>query len=168
MNDPYRPPATAPAAPYAYPPSGPSPEVSEGAIEALRQTRPWVTLMSVVCFILAGLMVIAAFIMFAAGAVAGAVTAKMPFPMAALGIVYLPFAFLYVYPGMKLWTYASAIGRLLTSRATPDLDSALLQQKSFWKYAGIMTLLCIVAYALILVGFMFVGMAGAMHGASGS
>jgi hypothetical protein len=40
MNEAYRPPAALGA--YAYPPPEPSAQVSEGAVELLRQTRPWV------------------------------------------------------------------------------------------------------------------------------
>ena len=75
-----------------------------------------------------------------------------PIPMAALGAVYIPFALLYVYPALKLWGYSSAIGRLLASRSSMDLEAAPSQQKSLWKFAGISTIVMIVLYGLFIVG----------------
>jgi hypothetical protein len=75
-----------------------------------------------------------------------------PFPMGFLGLIYVPLAALYIYPGMKLWAYASAIARLLASRSTADLESALGQQKSFWKFSGIAAIVVVVLYFVIIVG----------------
>jgi len=68
----------------------------------------------------------------------------------ALGLVYLPLAALYVYPGIKLFKYGSAIGRLMASREPADLELALEQQKSFWKFSGISALVMVVLYVVIL------------------
>jgi hypothetical protein len=80
----------------------------------------------------------------------------------ALGIVYIPLSALYIYPGLKLTKFGGAIGRLMQSRATPDLDAALEQQKSFWKFAGITTIVMIVLYILLFIGMMAVGVGSAM------
>jgi uncharacterized membrane protein (DUF485 family) len=134
--------------------------VSEQSVEMLRQTRPWVMLMGVLCFIGSAFMLLGGFAMLAMGALASA-TAKSAAPMA-VGVIYIPLAGLYVYPGLKLTKYAGAIGRLLQSRASADLDAALEQQKSFWKFAGITTVVMIVLYIFIIIGAMAVGVGSAM------
>jgi hypothetical protein len=158
MNNPYSPPA---AAPLPYPPGNygaPQGGVSEGAVALLLQTRTWVRIISIFCFIGAGLMLLASVGMFIAGAVASAAaSSSSPIPMAALGLVYMPFAALYIYPGIKLWMYANAIGRLGASRSTVDLEGALLQQKSFWKYSGISAIVMVVLYVLFFIGVMAFG-----------
>jgi len=154
MN-PYGPPGVSAPSPQVQAPYGAPPgSVSEGAIELLRQTRPWVTFISVMCFIGSGFMlIIAAFVALAGAAVGTAAgpSAKM-FPPAALAIIYVPIAALYLYPGVKLWMYGSAIERLLASRSTTDLESALLEQKSFWKFSGIAAIAIIVLYVVVIVG----------------
>ncbi len=46
-------------------------------------------------------------------------------PSMALGALYIPMAFLYIYPAIKLWGYGGAINRLLASRTSVNLEAAL-------------------------------------------
>ncbi len=176
MN-PYSPPAlTNPYAPSAYeaPPAGgygatpgvtaDAPAVSDASVEMLRQTRPWVIFMSVLAFIGAAFSLLAGFAMLMAGALGNAATTSpSPIPIAALSAVYFPFAAIYVYPGIKLWSFGSAIGRLVTSRSTFDLEGALRQQKSFWKYCGIVSIATILLYMVFIVAMIGIGISAASH-----
>jgi len=138
-------------------------EVSDAAVEMLRQTKPWVTFLSVMAFIGSGLMLLGGGAMMLMGAIAGGSGNAGALPSAALGAIYIPLAFLYIYPALKLWGFSSAIGRLLGTRASMDLEMALAQQKSFWKFAGIMTIVMMVLYALVFVGAIVVGIAAGRH-----
>lgn len=124
--------------------------VTNLAIELLRQTRPWAMIISILCFIGSAFALLAAGGMFLIGATMPT-TPNTPFPMSILGLIYLPFAGLYIYPGLKLWSYGSAIARLVASRSTADLENALSQQKSFWKFSGISALVVIVLYIVGIV-----------------
>jgi len=59
---------------------------------------------------------------------------------------------LYLYPAIKLLGFASAIARLTASHAMNDLEDALKQQKSFWKFSGIAAIAIIVLYVVVIVG----------------
>jgi hypothetical protein len=74
-----------------------------------------------------------------------------------LGLIYLPLAAIYVYPGIKLWSFAGAISRLLASRMVSDLENALAQQKSFWKFSGISAIALMVLYLFIIAGAVVYG-----------
>ncbi|HTQ43654.1 MAG TPA: DUF5362 family protein [Polyangiaceae bacterium] len=161
MN-PYAPPTTPYAPPPAMAPPAPGGMVPEQSVEMLRQTRPWVMLMGVLCFIGSAFMLLGGLAVIAMGALAAATAGgKSAAPMA-LGIVYIPLSALYIYPGLKLTKFGGAIGRLVQSRAAPDLDAALEQQKSFWKFAGITTVVMIVLYIFVIIGAMAVGVGTAM------
>jgi hypothetical protein len=137
--------------------------VSEAAVETLRQTRPWVIFMSVVTFIGAGLTFFGAIWMFfmaalmpagglATGAVANpAIGGMFGAVYGGMGVLYLALAGGYVYPGIKLWLFGSAIGRLLSSRSPVDLEDALLQQKAYWK---VLSIVVIVFVAMSILGFL--------------
>ncbi len=170
MN-PYEPPQAGPERPYA--PYGSVPSVSrvDGAVvEVLGQTRPWVLLFAILCFLGSAFMVLGGLMMLASGLI-GAGTAASTHgatgSAAALtgtfgvgmGAFYLVMAIVYIYPGIKLWGYGSSIGRLLRSGDTADLVAALGHQKSFWKFSGITTLALIVLYFVAIVGFMLVAVA---------
>ena len=163
MNNPYASPA--PTAPYGSPDPGmpyrtdDRAEVSDAAVEMLRQTKPWVTFLSIMAFIGSGLMLLGGGAMMLMGAIAGGRSTAAALPSAALGAIYIPLAVLYIYPALKLWGFSSAIGRLVGTRSSMDLEMALSQQKSFWKFAGITTVVMMVLYALVFVGVIIVGVA---------
>jgi hypothetical protein len=147
-------------APYGNAPDERGAQVSEAAVEVLRQTRPWVMFLGVMSFIGSAFMLLGGVLVMAAGSLA---PSGAPFPSAALGAAYIPLAFVYIYPGMKLWSYGAAINRLLASRTSVDLEAALAQQKSFWKFVGILTVVMLALYALLFVGIMVVGIAATRH-----
>lgn len=145
-------------------------QVSPGSIQALRETRPWVLLLAVLGLIGTGLMLLAGVAMAVMGAGFGASMPSSPaMPgfggtgfFVGIGILYLIMALLYFYPILKLLKFSGAISRLNRSGALADLEEALRQQKSFWKFIGILAVVMIVLYvvAAIVVG------AGAFSAAS--
>jgi len=162
---PYAPPTAGALQQTAVSGAAPAAGLSELALEMLRQTRPWVILMGWLFFAGSGLMFVLSIAMMGLG-LATSVATKNPMT-GALGFVYLPFAFVYIYPGLKLVKYGSAIGRLMESRSSADLEDALTQQKSFWKFSGISAIVMIVLYILIFVVAIVavgVGMSAALGG----
>ncbi len=165
MN-PYSPPglsADAYPAPPPYAASSSNGAVSDTAVDLLRQTRPWVVLLSIFLLLASALIVVLAVLVVAASAFMPG-TAGTP---VALGLIYLPIGLVYVYPGLKLLGYGSAIARLTQSRAVSDLESALAQQKSFWKFCGVASIVVIAIYAVGLVVLIAVGAAKAIGMAKG-
>lgn len=138
-------------------PTGTAEQVSETTVQLMYQTRPWVLFLSVLMFLGSALLVIVGLAMFGMSAAMGS---SGGMPMGLMGLVYLPAAALYVYPAKKLWGYGSAIGRLTASRQVSDLEAALGEQKSFWKFLGVMTIVMFGLYILMFVGLAVVGMAG--------
>lgn len=146
--------------------------VPPGAVEMLAATKPWVRFLSVITFIGAGFMLLAALVMTVAGGAgmfAAASNDGMPKALAGsmgviLAAVYVVLAVVYIYPGVKLWKYASSIGRLIQSGSAEDLVEALKQQKSFWKFVGILMLAMLALYIVaIIAGVAFAGFAAAKH-----
>lgn len=144
--------------------------VSVGAVEQLAATKPWVRFISVIIFIGAGFMLLGAIAMIVAGSAGlmlGAAGRNAPSGFAGpfgmvLAAVYAVFAFVYIFPGVKLWKYANAIGSLIQTGSEQDLVAALTQQKSFWKFIGILMLAMLVIYVLaIIAGVAFAGFAAA-------
>ena len=166
MNNPYSPPAQ--SATYGSPPPAAYGEqragVTDTAVEMLRQTRPWVMFLSIMSFIGSAFMLLGGLSVMALGALAPRGNGALP--SSVLGAIYIPMAFLYIYPALKLWGFAGAINRLVASRSTDDLEAALGQQKSFWKFAGIVTIVMVALYGLFFVGMIAVGI-GAAAGRGG-
>ena len=152
--------------PYGAPISDPhtttSSDVSAIAIEMLRRTKGWVLFLSILGYIGCGFMVLGGFFMMVGmGAVSAEMDAILPMGFVGMGIIYLIFAALYIYPCVKLTQYSSGIKRLLLSQASIDLETALDHQRSFWKFCGIIALITVSIYALIFVIAIVAGIAGA-------
>lgn len=127
------------------------------AQDYLDRTRPWVRLMSIVTFAAAVLMVLvgAGMLVFSLVGAAWVSEPSNPFGSAVFGslmaLCYVCLALVYVFPGLYLHRYASAIGLL---RRNPDalvLQDALEHQKSFWRFVGILTVIGVVVSLLGLV-----------------
>ena len=140
--------------------------VSQAAIQQLVGTRPWVIFFAVMMFIGSGFLVLGALGMAMMGGMSSITSSRSatPFPAGigfALAAVYLVLAVVYVFPGVKLVQYASAISRLVRTRQESDLVMALDRQRSFWKLVGIMMIVMIGLYVLFIIGVVLSGVAAA-------
>lgn len=115
-------------------------------IQHLRATKPWVRFISVMMFIMGGLVILAGFFMMFMPSMPGMRGAGFGF---GIGIVYFLLGFLYIVPGYLLGQYASAINKLLLGGGDVAMEDALGSQKSFWRFVGILTLVLMCIYALI-------------------
>jgi hypothetical protein len=129
------------------------------ANQYLDQTRPWAKFMSVMTFIIAAFMVVAAIFipLMGFGSRFVPVGQERSGPAAlvagiAASFFYILTAVLYLAPGIFLWRYAGAIKLLEMSRSPQALEDAIRSQKSFWKYVGVMTIIGL-SFAAVLVVF---------------
>jgi hypothetical protein len=137
--------------PHDGPSGGGTSNVSAAIVESLRGTRPWVTFLSILGFVGAGLLALMGLFMMTMGATLGRMNAT---GAVWLGLFYVVFSAVYVYPSLTLFRYGRAIGSLLSSGAQADLESAIGLQRSFWKFVGMVTALGIVLYVVAIVVFL--------------
>ena len=131
--------------------------VTQGVMLQLKKTRPWVRFMSVLMFVGAGLMLLVGLFVGLAGGV-GAFSKANPEMSTAfragfgvgMAVVYGLLAALYIFPALKLWKYADRIRDLCNSMHTLDLEKALNEQRSFWKFVGVMALVMICIYVVAI------------------
>ncbi len=149
--------------PYAAPPAnvqtGNSGLVPPEIMLALTATRPWVRFISIVMWIgCAMLLLFMALGIYFAIAAIKTDGQQVEFPATALAIPlgYGFIVLLLIYPTLKLSKYASNIARLADSRSFSDLAAALTDQRHFWKFSGILTLLYVCLALLLFVGSFFV------------
>lgn len=141
--------------------------VTSEVISQLQRTKPWTRVIGVVMWLMVALLLVGSLgflvAMLAGLAAKDTGTAQKGF-MIGMGVAYFAISLLYIYPAIKIWGYGSAIKRLMASRSEPDLVKALDQQRSLWKFVGVLTLIAILIYAGFFALLMTVGIAGAMKG----
>ncbi len=159
--DPYSPPTLNVHAAKSAPDTG----VSQGVLAQLAGTKPWVRFMSVLMFVGAGFMLLGALVLLLMGGMIAESAKGVAMPpglMAGIAVLYAALSILYIYPALKLWKYANGIAALLISGNSVDLEVALSQQRSFWKFLGIMVIICFVLYFFAILGMIAVGGFAAM------
>lgn len=145
-----------------------APQAEVGAIEAhslagvsvtttmmdhLRKTRPWVRFLATLGFVFLGLI-----------ALFGIGTTLAAFPTSGLfenyimivpGLIYVGMLVFYFFPILYLHRFAGSLKQLLAEGGTQALEDAMRHQKSFWKFAGILSAvtigLAIIAMVLSVV-----------------
>jgi len=124
----------------------------------LQRTQPWVRFLAIMGFIGAGFMVLVGL----TAGVAGAATGRIE--TIGLMIVYPIMAVVYVFPSLFLLRYADRIRSFVASGREQDLLGALDAQRSFWKFAGILTIVSIAFGILIGVFGVLAGVIMGMRG----
>lgn len=120
-------------------------------IEHLRGTKPWVRFISIVLFISSALIFLGGFAMIFLGS-----SSRIYGGFGAIiGVVYILFGILYLAPAYFLHQYASSINDFLQGGGDSAMENALGNQKSFWRFSGILTLVIICLYALFFLFAIF-------------
>ena len=145
------------AAPKAPLTGGGAPgDISEGILENLRRTRPWVLLIAVLLFIGAVFTVIAAISMAVVGTIGGQ-QAGLPAAMGiGMGVGYLVSGVIYLFLGIYL------VKRSGLSASSADVEEAIGHQRSFWRLTGILALFAILFMVAIIASVVIGGFAGGM------
>lgn len=129
--------------------------ITEEMINALRGTKGWVLLIGILMFLGAALTSLGGIVAMFGSAMMGASVGGAPAGMfIGMGVVYILMAVIYVFLGLYLVKYSSAISRLINSGQAVDLEAALQQQRKFWRLAGVL--------ALIMIVFMVLGIIAAI------
>ena len=124
----------------------------------LSETAKWAKLLSILGFIMCGLMAILAFAMpflmsFMPGnemmPMGGAAMAKGMGAM--LTVFYLGFAVLLLMPCLYLYRFSTKMKMALMQTDTEVLDTSFSNLKSFFKFYGIMSIVILSIYALIFI-----------------
>jgi hypothetical protein len=124
--------------------------VSESALGYLQATRPWVKFLAIVGFVFMGLMVLVGLMMTLAFSAVPQQPGMPPAFGPIFGTLYIVMAGIYLMPCLFMHRYAKAIAAI-PSAGQGALEEALKQQKSFWKFMGILMLVMLCLYAAILV-----------------
>ncbi len=142
MDRPYVPPASNPRT------GGMSGRVSPRVLDIMQRTKGWVRFIAVLLFINFGLTIINAVITMNSPRRFGGDEERIG---QVIGVAVM--LVLYLYPAVKLNSYASRIGALLQGSRTADLEAALNEHRAFWRYVGIVAIVLMSIFVL----FIFVG-----------
>ena len=130
--------------------------VSRPAAYYLRETSKWAYFLSIMGFILSGLIVLIALF-------AGAILSAMPAFQESQGkslppgfgflisVMYTIMGAIYFVPSWYLLRYARKLKSALASKDSKELTAAFENEKSLYKFWGVFTIVMIAIYAVMLI-----------------
>ncbi|MBX9784959.1 MAG: hypothetical protein K2X48_16845 [Chitinophagaceae bacterium] len=138
-------------------------EVEETSSRFLSETAKWAKFLSILGFVLTGIIVIIAIFAgtFLASMSGGMSESVLPAGFSIIiTIVYLAFALLYFFPCLYLYRFSSKMKQALLENNQVQLNSSFENLKSCFKFMGIMAIVIISIYILL---FLFGGLASLMR-----
>lgn len=112
----------------------------------LNETGKWGKFLAIVGFCFIGLMVLGGLF---AGTLFSAMGDTLPYPTFMLSFIYIAMALLYFFPVFYLFRFSNQIRTALHSKDTRDLEGALENLKSHYKFIGILMIVLLSIYILI-------------------
>jgi Family of unknown function (DUF5362) len=120
--------------------------ITDQMINSMQPTKMWTKFMSIMGFIMSGLIVLSGIFESLSSNLSSQAQGKYP-PV--VGLVYIFFSIFYIIPSVYLFKSSSALGRFLGNKMASELESAFSYEKSFWKFVGIF---CIVMITIAVIG----------------
>jgi hypothetical protein len=129
-------------------------QVDQQSINYLGETARWAKFLSIVGFVLCGVMIILA--LFAGSILTGfsrlgnseALTTTMGLSGAFISLIYIVIALLYFFPCLYLFNFSSKMQMALRNNDQTYLNASFSNLKSCFKFVGILTIVFLSFYLL--------------------
>jgi hypothetical protein len=146
--------------PYKSPETAIVPEKTEGAgtvltetmLGYLKEASPWLRFIGILGFIGCGLMCVGG-IIFAVttSAVSSIAEEFVNFPIWLLSLFYVGGGALYFFPARFTYNFGAKIRDYQLSSSNDDLELAFKNNKSLWKFNGILYIVCLALIPLLII-----------------
>jgi hypothetical protein len=138
--------------------------LSEKMLRYLNEASPWLQFVGILGYIGCGLLVIGGIFSAVGFSVAAAFTELGEFPFWIIALIYIPMGVLFFFPAHFTYNFGKKIRNYRFSNSTEELELALKNNKSLWKFYGI---ICIIYLAFIPVSFIILIAGGVWAAVSG-
>ena len=124
--------------------------LTETMVKYLKETAPWLRFLGILSFIGCGFMLLAGVgFMIAMPFLAGLNNLYSGLMGSSMGVIYIILGIIMFVPARFTYNFGAKIRSYLQSNNEQDLEMAFKNNKSLWKFNGI---LCIIYLAIIPVG----------------
>jgi hypothetical protein len=131
-----------------------SPALPAAILTYLKLTKPWVRFISIMGFLTTGFLFLLGLVLILGAGILSSLShsAFGGAPIGLIGLLYSVVACLNFFPALYLYRFASSIQRALRGEEIRGVEEALRNQKSFWRYVGIVLLLILVMQTILILG----------------
>jgi hypothetical protein len=133
--------------------------ITPASKQALKTMSGWMRFMAVLGFIGCAMMLLSGLIMMLSGSLLSGSNLPYDVPTKGMGFSYLVIAVLIFFPYLFLNRSCNAINNALMSGHNEELETGLINMKSYWKYLGIFTIIMLGLLVLMIPIMIGAGMA---------
>ncbi|WP_370089434.1 DUF5362 family protein [Ekhidna sp.] len=121
------------------------------------ETARWGKFLSIVGFVMSGFIVLAGLAMFG-----GAFGGVYPGLGGSVGIVYILFSLLYIFPSLYLFRFSTQVRNGIKANDQSECSEAYANMKRLFVFMGILTIVVLSLYALAILFMIMGGVMGGM------
>lgn len=136
--------------------------INENAARHLYRSAQWSIFFAVLGFIGAGILLIISIGMLVGGSLLAShpAFARMPFPIAIFGVIYLPISALYFWISALMLGFANKAKLGLKTNDDQLIEQSFRKMNKFLAVMGITTIMIIALYFVLLIGLAIGGITG--------
>lgn len=125
-------------------------EMFEQSKKYLLSTSKWMKFMAIIMSISVAMMVVVAIVMLAGSTIMNQIPGFESFPAWIFGLLYLIIAVIYIFPLIYMFRASSAAREVVEANDNEMMVEFLKNNKSFWKFCGIFTIVMLGFCALVV------------------
>lgn len=125
--------------------------LNENSKKFLRETSKWAFVLSIIGFIVSGLLLFIGMFTLIFFNDVGTTSQYEGIPLYILSLIYSGVAIIGFFPSVYLYSFSRKMAEALREKSTEDLTLAFSKLKSYFKFLGITTLIVITCYIIALV-----------------
>ena len=136
--------------------------LNETAISFLHMIRRWTKIISIIMFVMIGLMILLGILIsiIMKTITASELSTPMPFPAGTMAVMYVIMAGIYFFPVYYLYRFSQHLEVALYSRSEEELTTALMFLKNHYTFVGVLMIIGIVMMILAFIIAVFAGIFG--------
>jgi magnesium-transporting ATPase (P-type) len=133
--------------------------LNDNALFYLKSVSPWLRFLGVIYYIICGFLVAGGLIMLIAAPLMedldfGGETSFL------MGVFYLISAIITFFPARFIYFFGARLRNYFLNNAEKELELAFKYNKSFWKFCGIITIICLALIPIAISLAVYASMAG--------
>ena len=136
--------------------------LTESAIFSLSTIRKWAKFISIVTFVMIGIMAMAGFFMGFAFSMLDTMSYNqaMPFPSFFFPVFYLVMAVIYFFPALYLYRFAQHLGNSLMMGSSEELTTSFHFLSKHYNFIGVLLLISLILMGLMIIVAVIAGIVG--------
>jgi len=159
--------------PYQSPEAAVVPEASQSTgvsmtetiLKYLYESSPWLRFVGILGYIGSAMLCLLGIILAVGGvALQNFMDDFGQFPVSFMGLIYVPMGVLFFFPSHFTFTFGKKINSYKFSNSIEDMEAAFRNNKSLWKFYGILCIVYIAFIPLTIIVSVIVGVASAVGG----